>query len=116
MKPLDEEAIAAAAACRLVVTVEEGVIAGGAGEGVLEVLARQGATTPAVTLGIRFFISKIYLLKEHRGEGLCSATIRFYERLARERGLDALYLTVTCVAAPSSWGVSSSCCMMKKYS
>ena len=52
VKPLDEEAIAAAAACRLVVTVEEGVIAGGAGEGVLEVLARQGATTPAVTLGI----------------------------------------------------------------
>lgn len=42
----------------------------------------------------RFFISKIYLLEEHRGEGLCSATIRFYERLARERGLDALYLTV----------------------
>ena len=42
----------------------------------------------------RFFISKIYLLKEHRGEGLCSATIRFYERLARERGLNALYLTV----------------------
>ena len=52
VKPLDAEAIAAAAACRLVVTVEEGVIAGGAGEGVLEVLARQGATTPAVTLGI----------------------------------------------------------------
>ena len=52
VKPLDEEAIAAAAACRLVVTVEEGVIAGGAGEGVLEVLARQDATTPAVTLGI----------------------------------------------------------------
>ena len=48
----DEEAIAAAAACRLVVTVEEGVIAGGAGEGVLEVLGCQGATTPAVTLGI----------------------------------------------------------------
>ena len=42
----------------------------------------------------RFFISKIYLLKEHRGEGLCSATVRFYKRLARERGLDALYLTV----------------------
>lgn len=42
----------------------------------------------------RFFISKIYLLKEHRGRGLCSATIRFYENLARRRGLDALYLTV----------------------
>lgn len=42
----------------------------------------------------RFFISKIYLLKEHRGEGLCSAAIRFYERLARERGLNALYLSL----------------------
>ena len=52
----------------------------------------------------RFFISKIYLRAEERGhgfasqtirgEGLCSATVRFYERLARERGLDALYLTV----------------------
>lgn len=49
----------------------------------------------------RFFISKIYLLKEHRGEGLCSATIRFYERLARERGLDALYLTVNWPSAPT---------------
>ena len=52
VKPLDEEAIAAAAATRLVVTVEEGVIAGGAGQGVLEVLARQGAAAAALTLGI----------------------------------------------------------------
>ena len=52
VKPLDEEAIAAAAATRLVVTVEEGVIAGGAGQGVLEVLARLGAQVPAITLGI----------------------------------------------------------------
>ena len=51
-KPLDEEAIAAAAETRLVVTLEEGVIAGGAGQGVLEVLARQDAKVPAVTLGI----------------------------------------------------------------
>lgn len=42
----------------------------------------------------RFFISKIYLLKEHRGKGLCSATIRFYEELCRNRGLGAMYLTV----------------------
>ena len=49
---LDEEAIAAAAATALVVTVEEGVIAGGAGQGVLEVLARLGAQVPAITLGI----------------------------------------------------------------
>ncbi|MEC4175776.1 1-deoxy-D-xylulose-5-phosphate synthase [Adlercreutzia sp. R7] len=52
VKPLDEEAIAEAARTRLVVTLEEGVISGGAGEGVLEVLARQGATVPAVALGI----------------------------------------------------------------
>ena len=52
VKPLDEEAIAAAAATGLVVTVEEGVIAGGAGQGVLEVLARLGAQVPAITLGI----------------------------------------------------------------
>lgn len=42
----------------------------------------------------RFFISKIYLLKEHRGCGFASATIRFYEDLCRKRGLSAMYLTV----------------------
>lgn len=42
----------------------------------------------------RFFISKIYLLKEHRGQGFSSATIRFYEMICRKRGLDAMYLTV----------------------
>ena len=52
VKPLDEEAIAAAAATGLVVTVEEGVVSGGAGQGVLEVLARQGTPVAAVTLGI----------------------------------------------------------------
>ena len=52
VKPLDEQAIADAAATGLVVTAEEGVIAGGAGEGVLEVLARQGSQVPAVTLGV----------------------------------------------------------------
>ncbi|MEC4295742.1 1-deoxy-D-xylulose-5-phosphate synthase [Adlercreutzia shanghongiae] len=51
-KPLDEEAIAEAAKTRLVVTLEEGVVAGGVGEAVLEVLARQGATVSAITLGI----------------------------------------------------------------
>lgn len=42
----------------------------------------------------RFFISKIYLLKDHRGKGLCSETIRFYDTLCRDRGLRAMYLTV----------------------
>ncbi len=42
----------------------------------------------------RFFISKIYLVKDQRGKGLCSETIRFYEALCRDRGLRAMYLTV----------------------
>ena len=42
----------------------------------------------------RFFVSKVYLLKEHRGRGLIASVVRFYERLCCERGLDAMYLTV----------------------
>lgn len=51
-KPLDEDAILEAARTKLVVTVEEGVIAGGAGEGVLDVLSRAGCSTPTCVLGI----------------------------------------------------------------
>lgn len=42
----------------------------------------------------RFFISKIYLLAAERGKHFASAVVRFYEQLCRERGLDAMYLTV----------------------
>lgn len=42
----------------------------------------------------RYFISKIYLLAKERGCGFASRTIAFYDQLARERGLSALYLTV----------------------
>lgn len=42
----------------------------------------------------RYFISKIYLRAEERGKGFASQAIAFYDQLARERGLDALYLTV----------------------
>lgn len=52
VKPLDAVAIARAAQTKLVVTVECGVVAGGAGEGVLGELAHQGLQVPAVTLGI----------------------------------------------------------------
>ena len=52
VKPLDEEAIAEASKTKLVVTIENGVLAGGAGEGVLDVLSRQGSTTPTLTLGV----------------------------------------------------------------
>jgi 1-deoxy-D-xylulose-5-phosphate synthase len=51
-KPLDREAILAAAETKLIVTVEEGVIAGGVGEGVLDVLAREGVSAPVLTLGL----------------------------------------------------------------
>ena len=52
VKPLDEEAIAAAAQTRLVVTVENGIKAGGAGEGVLEVLERHGCDVATAILAI----------------------------------------------------------------
>lgn len=51
-KPLDEDAISDASKLPLVVTVEEGVISGGVGEGVLDVLAQMGSAADALTLGI----------------------------------------------------------------
>lgn len=52
VKPLDRRAIERAAKTKLVVTVEEGVVSGGAGEGVLEVLSEFGSATPSLVLGI----------------------------------------------------------------
>lgn len=52
VKPLDAQAIADAAQTSLVATVEDGVIAGGAGAGVLEELARQGLCPRTLVLGI----------------------------------------------------------------
>ncbi|HIY83012.1 1-deoxy-D-xylulose-5-phosphate synthase [Rubneribacter sp.] len=52
VKPLDANEIARAAETGLVVTVEGGVISGGAGEGVLGEMARLGCVAPALTLGI----------------------------------------------------------------
>ena len=52
VKPLDEDAIVQAAKTGFVVTVENGVLAGGAGEGVLQVLSRNGLTPRTATLGI----------------------------------------------------------------
>jgi diamine N-acetyltransferase len=42
----------------------------------------------------RLFLSKLYLLDRHRGGGTGRACIEFIERLARDRGLDVLWLTV----------------------
>ena len=52
VKPLDVQAVAEAAKTKLVITVENGVAAGGAGCAVLEELSRQGACVPAKVLGI----------------------------------------------------------------
>lgn len=51
-KPIDHDAVEHAAQTKLVVTLEDGVKCGGAGEGVLDMLARIGATTPVLVLGI----------------------------------------------------------------
>lgn len=51
-KPLDVDAIARAAETKLVVTVEEGCIPGGAGEGVLDELSRQACVVPTMVLGL----------------------------------------------------------------
>ena len=51
-KPLDRDAIRAAADTRLVVTVEEGVLTGGVGQEILSILARDRAGVPATTLGL----------------------------------------------------------------
>ena len=51
-KPLDRKAITAAAETKLVVTIEEGVLAGGVGEGALDILAQERLQVPTLTLGL----------------------------------------------------------------
>ncbi len=52
VKPIDEDAVASAAATQLVVTVEENALIGGAGTGVLEIMARRGLEAPVLNLGL----------------------------------------------------------------
>ncbi len=53
VKPLDEEVIKRAAQTHdLIVTAEENSVAGGAGSGCMEVLAKLGITTPVLQIGI----------------------------------------------------------------
>lgn len=52
VKPLDREAIAEAARSQRILTIEEGIRAGGAGEAVLEVLSELNASTPTCVLAI----------------------------------------------------------------
>ena len=52
VKPLDEQAIVEAANTKLVVTVENGIVQGGAGDGVLEALSKHRLNVPTLQLGI----------------------------------------------------------------
>ncbi|HEU0224697.1 MAG TPA: 1-deoxy-D-xylulose-5-phosphate synthase [Steroidobacteraceae bacterium] len=53
VKPLDEETVASVAAShRALVTIEENVVAGGAGSAVLECLQQRGIVLPALQLGV----------------------------------------------------------------
>jgi len=51
-KPIDPNAVEHAAKTKLVVTVENGIVAGGAGEGVLGIMAENHWITPTLVLGI----------------------------------------------------------------
>ena len=51
-KPLDEQEIEQAACARLLVTIEEGILAGGAGQGVSQVLIDKGLQIKTLHLGI----------------------------------------------------------------
>ena len=44
--------------------------------------------------GERLFLSKFYILKEHRGKGIFSMGLEFMAELCREQQLDTIYLTV----------------------
>ncbi len=84
-KPLDRTAIKNAAQTKLVVTVEEGVVSGGVGEGVLETLSELECSVPTLVLGIpdRFVgQGKVDMLFKEIGldpEGIAS---RIREKLA----------------------------------
>jgi transketolase len=53
VKPIDREAVLAAAKTRLIVTIEEHTVIGGLGSAVAEVLAEAGAATPLRRLGLQ---------------------------------------------------------------
>ena len=86
VKPLDDDALVAAAQTPLVVTLEDGVIAGGAGEGVAGRLSELGLEVPQLLLGIpdRFVAhGKPALLYEELGldgPGIAQAVLQKLQR------------------------------------
>lgn len=53
VKPIDRSAVRAAAKTKLVVTVEDGICAGGAGSAVLETLSEEGLQAKTLVLGVK---------------------------------------------------------------
>ncbi len=86
VKPLDDDALVAAAQTPLVVTLEDGVIAGGAGEGVAGRMSELGLEVPQLLLGIpdRFVAhGKPALLYEELGldgPGIAQAVLQKLQR------------------------------------
>jgi 1-deoxy-D-xylulose-5-phosphate synthase len=90
VKPLDEDTVlSVAAAHRAIVTLEENVVAGGAGSAVLECLQRQGIAMPVLQLGVPDrFIEHGSREDNLRAAGLDAATLavaigEFWRGLAR---------------------------------
>jgi 1-deoxy-D-xylulose-5-phosphate synthase len=96
VKPLDEETVASVAAShRAIVTIEENVVAGGAGSAVLECLQQRGIAMPALQLGVPDrFIEHGSREDNLRAAGLDAAAIAaaveaFWRRHALPRALPA---------------------------
>lgn len=85
VKPIDEAIIEEMAKSHdLIVTAEDGVVMGGAGSAVLEVMAKKGLNTPALVLGIEdHFVDQgtTEELFEDCGLGLERIKVRILERL-----------------------------------
>lgn len=85
VKPIDEAIIEEMAKSHdLIVTAEDGVVMGGAGSAVLEVMAKKGLNTPALVLGIEdHFVDQgtTEELFEDCGLGLEQIKVRILERL-----------------------------------
>lgn len=76
VKPLDEDAILAAAETGLVVTLEDNVVSGGAGQGVLEVLSDHAVDVRTLVLGLPdFFVEQGNVVKLFEEIGLDGASV-----------------------------------------
>ena len=87
VKPIDDEAIKAACQTKLVVTLEEGVVMGGAGSAVLESMAARSLTAPVLQLGIpdsfvtQGSIGELFALLGLDPKGIANAIVQRLDQL-----------------------------------